>query len=132
MLARVSNHAVIGYVRCALGVTLDDDDDLHACATAHAAAAGYTLAQVRALILTPTVDLGIRLGATLVRSDTIHVHLRRTNGVVFVGAISKPGNMPALRDRTNDLEGRRTARRYAVAAKRKPSFSVTMREWGEA
>lgn len=125
MLSRVSYHAVIGYVRSALGCAVFSDSTVsdRESATMHAAAVGLTVAHVRALILTPTVELGLKLGAIHVRNDRLNIHLRRDNGVMIVGAVSKAvSDRPPMREsRDNQGDARRYTRRRSVAEKRKPS-----------
>jgi hypothetical protein len=89
-LGRVSYHAVTRYCQRVLGAFVDVHPAVNAKQRAyeHCRAAGTTIRAVQRTILTPTVAIGLALGAHYVIAAD-HVVVIRFGAVVTIGSLDK-------------------------------------------
>lgn len=118
LFPRVSYHAVTRYCQRILGVELliDEKADPYACALAHARAAGSSVDEIRAAILSPPVVAALSMGAKFAHiKNRFSVVLDPTDGVVVT--INPPGSR--LRHRAVKQLSRRESRKMGQAHARR-------------
>lgn len=92
--SKVSYHAVIRYVRCIIGISIEHADHGPEGAEEHATAAGYSVDDIKAMIYTPAVAAAISIGGGEFEVGLMSVV---TRGGVVTTLSGRPFDKPSTR-----------------------------------